>query len=783
MPSLIVTPYVLISAISTTISLISAIFLLSRKRGRFGNYLTAMMIFMTWWCLFSAFDYATTDVALKVNIRVIGHIGSMGLATMFFFSAMEFAGFSRWSKPRFVIGCFIYIAIIITLFFTNNLHHIFWTSFTVDPVTNNLIPVKTVFWLVFLFGYVYLLFFLGLIILLRASIRMVYPSNLHAGILFVSFFLPLVGNFIFLSYLSPIKGFDPSHAVFAVTGLVLTVAVSRMRLLQQEPLDYQQVVNAFSEPVFFVDSQGNLAFMNGPAIDFLSQPGNGFLNQTPKLGANINMEQLIDADHFIVSTASPKEPRTYTAKVIPSSPHGHTSAGKLVLLTDVTAMQKAQQTLQMAALAKERESLIKNMEDETEAAYGRINQILATIQQLMDSNNTTAAWGMLNTLSTTIQAENKELRRSFLGLEMQMQDVRDFSGILQAYIAKFQQITGLRVLLSLPATPIENAVVQKDLFSAMLTIQEALALATSLNGVTLVQVVITDQQNKIQLHISFDADIEHLEDNPHIVRMQQLAEHIGIGTANPTPIQLRSSLGEGTHMLLDLPKNKPQTQLALFYSTRILLADRRRVEGAALAMLLRDAGIRNVSIATNLDEVLRSLKSKTPHLLLANSHFGAQEGAQLAGKARDVIPSLPILYYGDEPSDETLLRVANENTNGFLLTGQTTEEFFDGLAEVLGGLNSYSPTISNRLAKLLVSNATPSEQLARQALTRAGLSTKQIHIAELLAQGKLYKEIGMVVSLTEPSIKYHIDRIQDLLGVSSRADLLLRLAELGLRQL
>lgn len=63
------------------------------------------------------------------------------------------------------------------------------------------------------------------------------------------------------------------------------------------------------------------------------------------------------------------------------------------------------------------------------------------------------------------------------------------------------------------------------------------------------------------------------------------------------------------------------------------------------------------------------------------------------------------------------------------------------------------------------------EQLS-EYLTNRGLSLRQREVAELVARGLSNKEIGVQLFLTEKTVKFHLMSVYKIMGVKSRASLI-----------
>jgi DNA-binding CsgD family transcriptional regulator len=84
-----------------------------------------------------------------------------------------------------------------------------------------------------------------------------------------------------------------------------------------------------------------------------------------------------------------------------------------------------------------------------------------------------------------------------------------------------------------------------------------------------------------------------------------------------------------------------------------------------------------------------------------------------------------------------------------------------------------SPRPSGRAARHVGAPSTPSA-------AELGLSPREREVVELVAAGLRNKEIAMRLQISEKTVKYHLGRIFDKLGVDSRTEVLLQVLAMGM---
>jgi DNA-binding NarL/FixJ family response regulator len=187
-----------------------------------------------------------------------------------------------------------------------------------------------------------------------------------------------------------------------------------------------------------------------------------------------------------------------------------------------------------------------------------------------------------------------------------------------------------------------------------------------------------------------------------------------------------------------------------------------------------------LGVVHKVDEIIQLTKELQPDVLILDPSTPRLEKTQTLAKVCDHSPKTRVICLGDEPSDAMIAHVIQNNVHGYLLKEQTTEEIMTSLLTILNGEKVYAPRLANRMASAYMEpKASPQEQ-ARRKLKAEGLSERQIEILEMVASGRIYKEIAAELTLSESAIKYHTERILTTLKLKNRGELVKYAYQIGL---
>jgi len=156
------------------------------------------------------------------------------------------------------------------------------------------------------------------------------------------------------------------------------------------------------------------------------------------------------------------------------------------------------------------------------------------------------------------------------------------------------------------------------------------------------------------------------------------------------------------------------------------------------------------------------------------------DGIEAARLIKAEWPETKIVMLTVSQDDKHLFEAIKAGASGYLLKGLPKEQFLALLTGLSQGESPLSPGLA---AKVLTEFARLQQErdLADRAADKTSLlSSQQVEILKLVAQGLTYKEIGGTVYLSEASIKYHMGEIMNRLHLENRSQVVAFATELKL---
>ncbi len=206
-------------------------------------------------------------------------------------------------------------------------------------------------------------------------------------------------------------------------------------------------------------------------------------------------------------------------------------------------------------------------------------------------------------------------------------------------------------------------------------------------------------------------------------------------------------------------------------SMKVLLVDDHPLFLEGLQNLLEAHGITVIGIAGNGREAISQAHALKPDVILMDIAMPVCSGLEAIAPIKAEMPLVKIVMLTSFDDDKNLFESIKRGASGYLLKNLNAGE----LVTLLGSLEQGEPPLSPGLAVRLL------DEFGRQGIEnqptisgeplKAGdkLTERQRDVLNLLARGLTYKEVGAALNLTERTVKYHMERILELLQLENRA--------------
>ncbi|MGW1836035.1 response regulator [Streptomyces sp. BBFR2] len=191
---------------------------------------------------------------------------------------------------------------------------------------------------------------------------------------------------------------------------------------------------------------------------------------------------------------------------------------------------------------------------------------------------------------------------------------------------------------------------------------------------------------------------------------------------------------------------------------RILLCDDHAVVRAGLLALLDSApGIEVVGEAGTGEETLALVAKVRPDVVLMDLQLGdGIDGVETTRRLTAAAPAPHVLVLTTYDTDADITRAIQAGATGYLLKAERPEELFAAIRAAARGRTALSAPVAGRV-------------MANLRQPRPALTDRERDILAQLAQGLGNRSIAKALFISEATVKTHLGRIYDKLGVDTRA--------------
>ncbi|MDO5534644.1 MAG: response regulator transcription factor [Propionibacteriaceae bacterium] len=199
---------------------------------------------------------------------------------------------------------------------------------------------------------------------------------------------------------------------------------------------------------------------------------------------------------------------------------------------------------------------------------------------------------------------------------------------------------------------------------------------------------------------------------------------------------------------------------------RILLVDDQPLFRHAVATLLDEQpDFTVVGQAGHGVEGIELAQTQHPDVVLLDMEMPGLDGLATAARLREVAPAARIVILTVADDDGHLLEAIRLGVQGYLLKDLHPDELYAMLRAVMRDETPVSPALVGRLMAALRDTGRPT---VTPATDEATLSSRELEVLRLVADGLSNKEIGTTLSITEGTVKNHVHNALAKLGLENR---------------
>jgi DNA-binding NarL/FixJ family response regulator len=197
---------------------------------------------------------------------------------------------------------------------------------------------------------------------------------------------------------------------------------------------------------------------------------------------------------------------------------------------------------------------------------------------------------------------------------------------------------------------------------------------------------------------------------------------------------------------------------------RILVVDDHEMVRRGLASMLVECFPEcEFGEAQSEQRALEQLSGQRWDLVLLDINLPGRSGLEVLQEVKERWPRLPVLIVSSYPEQAVAVRCIRGGAAGYLTKDSAADELAAAVKKTLAGGRYITATLAERIAKVLGGDG--------QQDPHELLSSRELQVVRMVANGRTQKEIAAELHLSEKTIATYRARIAEKLGLSTGVEL------------
>jgi DNA-binding NarL/FixJ family response regulator len=211
-------------------------------------------------------------------------------------------------------------------------------------------------------------------------------------------------------------------------------------------------------------------------------------------------------------------------------------------------------------------------------------------------------------------------------------------------------------------------------------------------------------------------------------------------------------------------------------SIRVLVADDQSMVRAGFRMLLADEeDIDVVAEAQNGLEAVDKAARFNPTVVLMDIRMPELDGLEATRRILAADPAARILILTTFDLDEYIYEALSAGASGFVLKDDPPEQLISAIRTVAAGEALLSPAVTKRVISQFTRTPRPTAPPGLDELTE-----RELEVFRLIAHGLSNAEIGETLFISDTTVKTHVTRVLQKLGLRDRVQAVVLAYQSGL---
>jgi DNA-binding NarL/FixJ family response regulator len=198
--------------------------------------------------------------------------------------------------------------------------------------------------------------------------------------------------------------------------------------------------------------------------------------------------------------------------------------------------------------------------------------------------------------------------------------------------------------------------------------------------------------------------------------------------------------------------------------SRVLIADDHTLI-AELCRRLLETEFDVVGTVSDGRALVRAASELKPDVVVVDVAMPILNGLDAGRQVKELVPGVKLIYLTMNPDIEVAAEAFRRGANGYLLKTCAASEMVLAVRNVLRGKSYLSPALPRDTIIFM------GKQDREMVNEDDRLTERQREVLQLLAEGKVMKEVSNILHMSTRTVAYHKYRMMEVLGAKTTAEL------------
>ncbi len=197
---------------------------------------------------------------------------------------------------------------------------------------------------------------------------------------------------------------------------------------------------------------------------------------------------------------------------------------------------------------------------------------------------------------------------------------------------------------------------------------------------------------------------------------------------------------------------------------KILVADNHPIVRKGIHTLFKSSSeIEVIANVGDTEELFDFLTTLSPDVIVMELNIPKINGIAALRKLKEKYPHIKILIFSSQPEDVYALTTIKAGASGYLSKSADILKLKEAIIKIMNGGNFITNELAQRLAF---------DETKKQRRYFRKLSTREVEVLKLLANGKRNKYVAQELGLNEKTVSTYKARLMRKLNVDNLVDML-----------